>query len=148
MLSPSARFLRAHELSAAQTTVARYAQPLRRCAAFFSSGSSGRSRRLFPPRGARFQNGRAHSGRIGYNDRCAARRHGGYHRVATAFQFAPPLRRSDAVAIAAEFNNPIYSLIAKPDIKSFADLKGKLLGMADEAGTITYPRAGCSRCTD
>ena len=30
-------------------------------------------------------------------------------------------------------NNPIYSLIAKPDIKSFADLKGKLLGMADEA---------------
>jgi len=28
-------------------------------------------------------------------------------------------------------------LVAKPEIKSFADLKGKLLGLADEAGTIT-----------
>ena len=57
--------------------------------------------------------------------------------VATAFLVRAALTKSDAVAIAAEFNNPIYSLIAKPDIKSFADLKGKLLGMADEAGTIT-----------
>jgi ABC-type nitrate/sulfonate/bicarbonate transport system substrate-binding protein len=41
------------------------------------------------------------------------------------------------LAVAAEFNNPIYSLVAKPEIKSFADLKGKLIGLADEAGTIT-----------
>lgn len=47
------------------------------------------------------------------------------------------LTKSDAVAIAAEFNNPIYSLIAKPELKSFDGLKGKLLGLADEAGTIT-----------
>ena len=37
----------------------------------------------------------------------------------------------------AEFNNPIYSLIAKPEIKTYADLKGKLLGMAAENGSIT-----------
>jgi len=57
--------------------------------------------------------------------------------VATPFLIRAALGGSDAVAIAAEFTNPIYSLIAKPEIKSFADLKGKLLGFADEAGTIT-----------
>jgi len=57
--------------------------------------------------------------------------------VATAFLIRSALGGSDAVAVAAEFNNPIYSLIAKPEIKSFADLKGKLVGLADEAGTIT-----------
>jgi ABC-type nitrate/sulfonate/bicarbonate transport system substrate-binding protein len=57
--------------------------------------------------------------------------------VATAFLIRAALAGSDAVAIAAEFNNPIYSLVAKPEIKGFADLKGKLLGFADEAGTIT-----------
>src|SRR5262249_28676178 len=44
---------------------------------------------------------------------------------------------SDAVAVVTEFNNPIYSLIAKPEIKSYADLKGKLLGVAAETGSIT-----------
>jgi len=57
--------------------------------------------------------------------------------VATPFLIRAALAGSDAVAIAAEFNNPIYSLIAKPEIASFADLKGKLVGLADEYGTIT-----------
>src|SRR6266540_1021235 len=57
--------------------------------------------------------------------------------VATPFLIRAALAGSDAVAIAAEFNNPIYSLVAKPEIKSFADLKGKLLGLADEAGSIS-----------
>jgi ABC-type nitrate/sulfonate/bicarbonate transport system substrate-binding protein len=57
--------------------------------------------------------------------------------VAAPFLIRAALKGSDAVAIAAEFNNPIYSLVAKPEIKSFTDLKGKLLGLADEAGTIT-----------
>lgn len=57
--------------------------------------------------------------------------------VATAFLIRAALNGSDAVAIAAEFNNPVYSLIAKPEIRAFADLKGKLIGLADEAGTIT-----------
>ena len=57
--------------------------------------------------------------------------------VATPFLIRAALNGSDAVALAAEFNNPIYSLIAKPEIKSYADLKGQLLGLADETGTIT-----------
>ena len=57
--------------------------------------------------------------------------------VATPFLIRAALNGSDAVAIAAEFTNPIYSLIAKPEIKSFSDLRGKLIGLADEAGTIT-----------
>lgn len=57
--------------------------------------------------------------------------------VATPFLIRAALARSDAVAIAAEFNNPVYSLVAKPAIKTFADLKGKLVALADETGTIT-----------
>ncbi len=57
--------------------------------------------------------------------------------VATPFLVRAALAGSDAVAIAAEFKNPIYSLIAKPEIKTFADLKGKLVGLADEAGSIS-----------
>ena len=57
--------------------------------------------------------------------------------VATPFLIRKALAGSDAVAIAAEFNNPIYSLIAKPGIKSFADLKGKRVGFADQGGSIT-----------
>jgi ABC-type nitrate/sulfonate/bicarbonate transport system substrate-binding protein len=57
--------------------------------------------------------------------------------VATPFLVRAALKGSDAVALAAEFNNPIYSLIAKSEIKSYGDLRGKVIGVADEAGTIT-----------
>ena len=57
--------------------------------------------------------------------------------VATAFLIQSNLAGSDAVAVTAEFNNPVYSLIAKPEIRSYADLKGKLLGVAAENGSIT-----------
>src|SRR3954463_9497578 len=57
--------------------------------------------------------------------------------VATPFLIRAALAGSDAVAVAAEFKNPIYSVIAKPEIATFADLKGKLVGLADECGTIT-----------
>lgn len=57
--------------------------------------------------------------------------------VATPFLIRAALAGSDAVAVAAEFNNPIYRLMAKPGIKSYADLKGRLVGLADEAGTIS-----------
>ena len=57
--------------------------------------------------------------------------------VATAFLIQSALAGSDAVAIVAEFNNPVYSLIAKPEIRTYADLKGKLLGVAAENGSIT-----------
>src|SRR5262249_61632153 len=57
--------------------------------------------------------------------------------VATAFMIQANLKGSDAVAVVAEFNNPIYTLVAKPEIKTYADLKGKMLGMAAETGSIT-----------
>jgi ABC-type nitrate/sulfonate/bicarbonate transport system substrate-binding protein len=57
--------------------------------------------------------------------------------VATPFLIRAALGGSDAVAIAAEFNNPIYSVIAKPEIASIAELKGKIVGLADEYGTIS-----------
>ena len=57
--------------------------------------------------------------------------------IATAFLIRAVLAGADARAVAAEFNNPIYSLVARSEIKSFADLKGKLIGLADEAGSIT-----------
>jgi ABC-type nitrate/sulfonate/bicarbonate transport system substrate-binding protein len=56
--------------------------------------------------------------------------------VATTFLVRAALAGSDAVAIAAEFNNPIYSLVARPEIARIADLKGKLVGMADPGGSI------------
>jgi ABC-type nitrate/sulfonate/bicarbonate transport system substrate-binding protein len=57
--------------------------------------------------------------------------------VATPFLIRAALAGSDAVAVDAEFNTPIYSLIGKSEIKSFADLRTKLIGLADEAGTIS-----------
>jgi ABC-type nitrate/sulfonate/bicarbonate transport system substrate-binding protein len=57
--------------------------------------------------------------------------------VATPFLIQSALAGSDAVAVVAEFNNPVYSLIAKPEIRTYADLKGKLLGVAAENGSIT-----------
>lgn len=57
--------------------------------------------------------------------------------VATAFLIQAALKGSDAAAVVTEFNNPIYSLIAKPEIKSYSDLKGKLIGMAAETGSIS-----------
>ncbi|MGB6537792.1 MAG: ABC transporter substrate-binding protein [Xanthobacteraceae bacterium] len=57
--------------------------------------------------------------------------------VATPFLIRAAMAGSDAVAIDSEFDNPLYSLVAKPQIKSYADLAGKLLGLADERGTIT-----------
>lgn len=57
--------------------------------------------------------------------------------VAMPFLIQAALDGSDAVAIAAEFNNPIYSLLAKPEIETFADLRGRLIGVAAETGSIT-----------
>ena len=58
--------------------------------------------------------------------------------VATNFLVTAALRGSDAVAIAAEFNNPVYSLVAKPWITDIAALKGRIIGLADEKGAVTY----------
>jgi ABC-type nitrate/sulfonate/bicarbonate transport system substrate-binding protein len=57
--------------------------------------------------------------------------------VATPFLVQAAMAGSDAVAVVTEFNNPIYSLVAKPENKTYADLKGKLIGLAAETGSIT-----------
>ncbi|HEY6864865.1 MAG TPA: ABC transporter substrate-binding protein [Burkholderiales bacterium] len=57
--------------------------------------------------------------------------------VATPFLVRAALAGSDAVAIAAEFNNPIYSLVARPDITKIGELKGQVVGLADPGGSIT-----------
>ena len=57
--------------------------------------------------------------------------------IAAPYLIRKVLSGADAVAIAAEFNNPIYSLLAQPGITSFAMLKGKRIGLADRSGTIT-----------
>jgi ABC-type nitrate/sulfonate/bicarbonate transport system substrate-binding protein len=58
--------------------------------------------------------------------------------VATPFLVRASMAGSDAVAIAAEFNDPIYSLVARPDIARIGELKGKVVGLADPGGSITY----------
>mgnify|MGYP006278603039 CR=1 FL=1 len=56
--------------------------------------------------------------------------------VATTFLVRAALAGSDAVAIAAEFNNPVYTLVARPEIAQIAELRGKPVGMADPGGSI------------
>jgi ABC-type nitrate/sulfonate/bicarbonate transport system substrate-binding protein len=50
--------------------------------------------------------------------------------VSTPFLIQAALAGSDAVAISGEFANPIYHLVARPGISTFADLKGRVIGMA------------------
>jgi len=58
-------------------------------------------------------------------------------QTATPYLIQAVLGGSDAVAIAGETANPIYSLVAKPKISSFAQLKGKVLGLSLPADTIS-----------
>src|SRR5258706_12704038 len=51
-------------------------------------------------------------------------------RTATPYLIQDVLASSDNVAILGETATPIYSLIVKPEIKSFADLKGKTIGLS------------------
>ena len=56
---------------------------------------------------------------------------------ATPYLIQAALKGSDAVAIVAQTANPVYSLIVRPEIKSFADLKGKVIGLSTPGDTIT-----------
>jgi ABC-type nitrate/sulfonate/bicarbonate transport system substrate-binding protein len=58
-------------------------------------------------------------------------------QTATPYLIQAALKGSPAVAIAGTTANPIYSLIAKPEIKNFADLKGKLVGLSLPVDTIS-----------
>ena len=58
-------------------------------------------------------------------------------RTATPYLIQDVLKGSDNVAILGETATPIYSLIAKPEIKSFGDLKGKTIGLSLAVDTIS-----------
>ena len=58
-------------------------------------------------------------------------------QTATPYLVQAVLHGSDAVGIASETANPIYSLIVKPEIASFVELKGKLLGLSLPVDTIS-----------
>ena len=58
-------------------------------------------------------------------------------RTATPYLIQAALKGSEAVAIAGETATPIYSLMVKPEIKSFADLKGKVVGLSLAVDTIS-----------
>ena len=58
-------------------------------------------------------------------------------QTATPYLIRAALAGSDAVAIAGETANPIYSLIAKPDIQSVAELKGRVVGLSLPVDTIS-----------
>ena len=57
--------------------------------------------------------------------------------TATPYLIRAVLSGSDAVAIAGETANPVYSLIVKPQIQHFAELKGKTLGLSLPVDTIS-----------
>ena len=58
--------------------------------------------------------------------------------VATSYLVKAVLDGADAVAILAEFNNPIYSLVANSEIHGFADLKGHVIGLAEADGPVAF----------
>ena len=58
-------------------------------------------------------------------------------RNATPYLIQAVLKGSPSVAIAAQTTNPVYSLIVRDEIKSYADLKGKVVGLSTPGDTIT-----------
>jgi ABC-type nitrate/sulfonate/bicarbonate transport system substrate-binding protein len=57
--------------------------------------------------------------------------------TASPYMIEAALNGSDAVAVIGGVANPIYSLIAKPQIKRIADLKGKVVALSAPPDTIT-----------
>lgn len=58
-------------------------------------------------------------------------------RNSTPYMIQAALQGSPSVAIAAQTLNPVYSLIVNPQIKTFADLQGKVVGLSTPGDTIT-----------
>ena len=58
-------------------------------------------------------------------------------RTATPYLIQAALKGSEAVAVAGETATPIYSLMVRPEIASFADLKGKVVGLSLAVDTIS-----------
>jgi ABC-type nitrate/sulfonate/bicarbonate transport system substrate-binding protein len=57
--------------------------------------------------------------------------------TATPYLIQAVLKGSDSVAIVGGLANPVFAVLAKPQIKSYADLKGKTIGLSLPVDTIT-----------
>jgi ABC-type nitrate/sulfonate/bicarbonate transport system substrate-binding protein len=58
-------------------------------------------------------------------------------QTATPYLVQAVLNGSQAAAIAGEIGNPVYSLIAKREIRNLASLKGKMIGLSLPIDTIS-----------
>jgi ABC-type nitrate/sulfonate/bicarbonate transport system substrate-binding protein len=61
----------------------------------------------------------------------------GMAQVPTGSLIQSVLNGSNTVAVSAQLANPVYSLIVRPEIKTYADLKGKEVTMTSPWDTIT-----------
>ncbi len=57
--------------------------------------------------------------------------------TATPFLLQAVLKGSDVVAVVGGPANTVHSLIVKPEIKTFADLKGKVIGLSTPQDTLS-----------
>lgn len=55
----------------------------------------------------------------------------------TPYLISAVLKGSNAVGIAGEVGNPVYTLIVRPEIASYADLRGKTIALSVAADTIS-----------
>jgi ABC-type nitrate/sulfonate/bicarbonate transport system substrate-binding protein len=55
----------------------------------------------------------------------------------TPYLISAVLKGSNAVGIAGEVANPVYTLIVRPEIKSYDDLRGKVIALSVAADTIS-----------
>ena len=55
----------------------------------------------------------------------------------TPYLISAVLKGSNAVGIAGEVGNPVYTLIVRPEITSYADLRGKVIALSVAADTIS-----------
>lgn len=68
--------------------------------------------------------------------------------TATPYLIQAAVNGSDAVAIVGGLANPVFAVLAQPGIKSYGDLKGKVVGLSLPVDTITigtlklFARAG------
>lgn len=68
--------------------------------------------------------------------------------TATPYLIQAILAGSDSVAVVGGLANPVFSVIGKPGVKSYADLRGKVVGLSLPVDTITlgtlklFARAG------
>jgi len=68
--------------------------------------------------------------------------------TATPYLIQAVLAGSDSVAVVGGLANPVFSVIAKPEVKNYSDLRGKVVGLSLPVDTITlgalklFARAG------